>query len=102
MISHRRVRSASNAPSKLSNYISAPLTPHPEESKTPGGTAVLNSPNNGFFSSVFSAAQNAANQLSNSGGAFQNYAGMQALNQNTGVGASQNASVSVAVSTGAA
>ncbi|KAF2995589.1 hypothetical protein E8E13_004736 [Curvularia kusanoi] len=65
MISHRRVRSASNAPSKLSNYISAPLTPHPEESKTPGGTAVLNSPNTGFFSSVFSAAQNAANQFSN-------------------------------------
>ena len=65
MISHRRVRSASNAPSKLSNYISAPLTPHPEEAKTPGGTAVLNSPGTGFFSSVFSAAQNAANQLSN-------------------------------------
>jgi hypothetical protein len=65
MISHRRVRSASNAPSKLSNYISAPLTPHPEEAKTPGGTAVLNSPNTGFFSSVFSAAQNAANQFSN-------------------------------------
>ncbi|KAF2629370.1 hypothetical protein BU25DRAFT_438876 [Macroventuria anomochaeta] len=65
MISHRRVRSASNAPSKLSNYISAPLTPHPEEAKTPGGTAVLNSPSTGFFSSVFSAAQNAANQFSN-------------------------------------
>ncbi|KAH6625770.1 hypothetical protein C7974DRAFT_456064 [Boeremia exigua] len=65
MISHRRVRSTSNAPSKLSNYISAPLTPHPEEAKTPGGTAVLNSPNTGFFSSVFSAAQNAANQFSN-------------------------------------
>lgn len=66
MISHRRVRSASNAPSKLSNYISAPLTPHPEEAKTPGGTAVLQSPSTGFFSSVFSAAQNAANQFSNS------------------------------------
>ncbi|KAF9691584.1 hypothetical protein EKO04_010281 [Ascochyta lentis] len=65
MISHRRVRSTSNAPSKLSNYISAPLTPHPEEAKTPGGTAVLQSPNTGFFSSVFSAAQNAANQFSN-------------------------------------
>ncbi|MGJ3626990.1 hypothetical protein AB5I41_08905 [Sphingomonas sp. MMS24-JH45] len=34
------------------------------------------------------------------GGAFQNFAGMQALNQNTGAGASQNASVSVAASTG--
>ncbi|KAJ4986094.1 GRAM domain-containing protein, partial [Stagonosporopsis vannaccii] len=67
MISHRRVRSTSNAPSKLSNYISAPLTPHPEEAKTPGGTAVPNpqSPGTGFFSSVFSAAQNAANQFSN-------------------------------------
>lgn len=67
MISHRRARSASNAPSKLSNYISAPLTPHPEEAKTPGGTAVPNptSPGTGFFSSVFSAAQNAANQFSN-------------------------------------
>jgi hypothetical protein len=40
------------------------------------------------------------NSLSNSGGAFQNFAGMQALNQNTGVGASQSASVSVAVTTG--
>ena len=42
----------------------------------------------------------ADNRLSNSGSAFQNFAGMQALNQNTGVGASQNASVSVAVSAG--
>jgi hypothetical protein len=58
------VRSTSNAPSKLSNYISAPLTPHPEEAKTPGGTAVPQS-STGFFSSVFSAAQNAANQFSN-------------------------------------
>jgi hypothetical protein len=64
MISHRRVRSASNAPSKLSNIISAPLTPHPEEAKTPGGTAV-SPPQTGFFSSVFSAAQNAANTFSN-------------------------------------
>ena len=40
------------------------------------------------------------NSLTNSGGAFQNFAGMQALNQNTGIGASQNANVSVAVSTG--
>jgi hypothetical protein len=40
------------------------------------------------------------NSLSNSGSSFQNFAGMQALNQNTGVGASQNASVSVAATTG--
>lgn len=65
MISHRRVRSATNPPSKLSNSVTAPLTPHLEESKTPGGTAFA--PNNpgGFFASVFSAAQNAANNLSN-------------------------------------
>lgn len=64
MISHRRVRSATNPPSKLSNAISAPLTPTVEETKTPGGS--LTSPQNsgGFFSSVFSAAQNAATQLS--------------------------------------
>ncbi|ORY15138.1 hypothetical protein BCR34DRAFT_559141 [Clohesyomyces aquaticus] len=61
MISHRRARSATNPPSKLSNSISAPLTPTIEEIKTPGGTA--QSPS-GFFSSVFSAAQNAANTLS--------------------------------------
>ena len=43
---------------------------------------------------------NADNSLRNGGSAFQNFAGMQALNQNTGAGASQNASVSVAASTG--
>ncbi len=40
-----------------------------------------------------------ANTLNNSGNAFRNYSGMNALNQNTGVGASQNASVTIAVST---
>ncbi|KAF2028154.1 hypothetical protein EK21DRAFT_70318 [Setomelanomma holmii] len=65
MISHRRVRSASNAPSKLSNSITAPLTPHPEEAKTPGGTAFAPQNPGGFFASVFSAAQNAANNFSN-------------------------------------
>jgi hypothetical protein len=63
MISHRRVRTNSSTlgPSKLSNITSAPLTPTPESASTPG-------PNQqgGFFSSVFSAAQNAANTLSNS------------------------------------
>ncbi|KAI8942176.1 hypothetical protein NX059_000263 [Plenodomus lindquistii] len=66
MISHRRVRSATNPPSKLSQSIAAPLTPHPEEAKTPGGTAVLpSSPGGpgGFFASIFSAAQNAANNI---------------------------------------
>ncbi|KAF2205243.1 hypothetical protein GQ43DRAFT_437158 [Delitschia confertaspora ATCC 74209] len=62
MISHRRGRSTTNHPSKLSNSVSAPLSPTIEETKTPGGT--LQSPT-GFFSSVFSAAQNAANTFSN-------------------------------------
>lgn len=66
MISHRRARSATNPPSKLSNSISAPLTPTIEEAKTPGGTAVFPQSPSGFFSSVFSAAQNAANSLSSS------------------------------------
>ncbi|OOQ91213.1 GRAM domain protein [Penicillium brasilianum] len=62
MISHRRVRSASAAhgPSKLSASITA-LSPL-EESKTPKGGSNQQS---GFFSSVFSVAQNAANSLSN-------------------------------------
>jgi hypothetical protein len=62
MISHRRIRSGSATlgPSKLSNITSAPLTPTLENgSNTPN-------PQGGFFSSVFSAAQNAANTLSNS------------------------------------
>jgi hypothetical protein len=65
MISHRRARSATNPPSKLSNSITAPLTPHPEEAKTPGGTAFAPQNPGGFFASVFSAAQNAANNLTN-------------------------------------
>lgn len=63
MISHRRIRSGSInlGPSKLSNSTSAPLTPTPENSvAVPGG--------GGFFSSVFSAAQNAASTLSSSMG----------------------------------
>lgn len=61
MISHRRARtnSASLGPSKLSNITSAPLTSTPENSSS--------TPNQGgFFSSVFSAAQNAASTLSTS------------------------------------
>ncbi|KAJ2998044.1 hypothetical protein NUW58_g453 [Xylaria curta] len=60
MISHRRARSGSAAsigPSKLSNIISAPLTPTPENAVPP-------TPGAGFFSSVLSAAQNAASTLS--------------------------------------
>lgn len=63
---HRRVRSDSGtlSSSKLSNVMSAPLTPMAEE-RTPGGrTPSQGSQAGGFFSSVFSAAQNAANQIS--------------------------------------
>ncbi|KAJ5926984.1 hypothetical protein N7516_008757 [Penicillium verrucosum] len=64
MISHRRVRSASAAhgPSKLSNSVSA-LTPL--EEKTPGAKNVPSAQQSGFFSSVFSVAQNAATSFSN-------------------------------------
>ncbi|KAI9758084.1 MAG: hypothetical protein M4579_003215 [Chaenotheca gracillima] len=69
MISHRRVRSASatNPPSKLSNAVSAPLTPTIEESKSVASTPGVSGPlgQGGFFSSVFSAATNAATQFSN-------------------------------------
>ncbi|KAI9825077.1 MAG: hypothetical protein M1832_001397 [Thelocarpon impressellum] len=71
MISHRRVRSSSsvNPPSKLSNAISTPLTPTLEESRSPSGTVIAPSDRaagqSGFFSSVFSAAQNAATTLGN-------------------------------------
>lgn len=72
MISHRRIRSdsATHAPSKLSSAWSAPLTPTVEETKTPGGRtpAAYSAPGGagGFFSSVFSAAQNAATTFTNS------------------------------------
>ena len=69
MISHRRARSDSSThqPSKLSNAMSAPLTPMMEETKPTGsrnssGNAAQST---GFFSSVFVAAQNAATTLTN-------------------------------------
>jgi hypothetical protein len=65
MISHRRARSSTNPPSKLSKSEIPPLTPTLEETRTPGGT--IASPTSGsFFSSVFSAAQNATTSLSSS------------------------------------
>lgn len=69
MISHRRARSdsATHAPSKLSNAMSVPLTPTIEETRTPGSRTPLSqgSPSGagGFFSSVFSMAQNATNSF---------------------------------------
>jgi hypothetical protein len=66
-------------------------------------TAALSSYTTGITVTYDQAAESGGaqpdNSLSNSGSAFQNFAGMQALNQNTGIGASQNANVSVAVST---
>ncbi|KKY16542.1 putative gram domain protein [Phaeomoniella chlamydospora] len=64
MISHRRSKSE-HQPSKLSNLVSAPVTPIPEEAKTPGSSRVNSQQAStaGFFSSWVSAAQNAANQL---------------------------------------
>jgi hypothetical protein len=62
-MSTRRLRSGSGSvgPSKLSNITPAPLTPTPENGPlTPSAAA------SGFFSSMISAAQNAANTLSNS------------------------------------
>ena len=71
MISHRRIRSdsSSNIPSKLSQAVSAPLTPMAEEGRTPGGNARPGLPGAagaGFFSSVFSVAQNVTNTFTNS------------------------------------
>ncbi|KAI1921870.1 hypothetical protein LOZ60_006041 [Ophidiomyces ophidiicola] len=68
MISHRRVRSASAAhnPSKLSTSMTLPPTPGVDENKTPGSRATQGNfgTGAGFFSSMFSAAQNAASTLS--------------------------------------
>ncbi|KAI9929808.1 hypothetical protein ASPWEDRAFT_101336 [Aspergillus wentii DTO 134E9] len=69
MISHRRVRSASSVqshrPSKLSNSISAISPPTIEEVKNASRSPSA-AQQSGFFSSVFSVAQNAANTLSSS------------------------------------
>ena len=69
-ISHRRVRSdtTSTIPTKLSQAIPPPMTPMAEETKTPGGTMRApsqGSMSGGFFSSVFSAAQNMTSTLTN-------------------------------------
>ena len=66
MISHRRVRSdtAARPQSKLSSAMAPPLTPMPEE-RTPGSRSPSANLAGGFFSSVFSAAQNVTSSLSN-------------------------------------
>ncbi|EFX05740.1 gram domain containing protein [Grosmannia clavigera kw1407] len=60
MISQRRARAGSLGPSKLSNYTLAPISPNPDY-----GQAGQTTPSSGFFSSMFSVAQNATNSLSN-------------------------------------
>ena len=61
-LTHRKSRSSASSSGKT---MSMPLSPHMEETKTPGGTLANPSGSSaGFFSSVFSAAQNAASQLS--------------------------------------
>ncbi|KAL8733252.1 MAG: hypothetical protein Q9166_002269 [cf. Caloplaca sp. 2 TL-2023] len=71
MTPHRRVRSETGGlpPSKLANAVFAPLTPTIEEGKTPGARTpgAQGSPGSsgGFFSSLFTTAQNAANTLTN-------------------------------------
>lgn len=68
-LSHRRARSEStaHAPSKLSNAMSVPLTPTIEETKTLGSRTPISQGlpggGSGFFSSVFSMAQNATNSF---------------------------------------
>ncbi|KAK7426913.1 hypothetical protein QQZ08_006505 [Neonectria magnoliae] len=71
MSSHRRSRSGSVniGPSKLSNIVSAPLSPTPESGET------TPNPTSGFFSSMISVAQSAANSLSSN---IQNTAGLSA------------------------
>ena len=72
MISHRRVRSGSSIshqPSKLSNSITAPLTPTIEETRTPSGSSIAGgngrTASGNFFSSWMTAAQTAATTFTN-------------------------------------
>lgn len=62
MNTHRRSKSGSIniGPSKLSNIITAPLTPTPESHDNASGASTPS----GFFSSMLSAAQTAANNFS--------------------------------------
>ena len=61
---NRRIRAAANA-TNSGKTMSMPLTPHIEETKTPGGTLTNPLAPAGFFTSVFSVAQNAASQITN-------------------------------------
>lgn len=63
MIAQRRRAGSSAGPSKLSTITPAPLTPTPEK---PENGPVSPNPAANFFSSMFTAVQNTANNLSNS------------------------------------
>ncbi|KAF2862442.1 hypothetical protein K470DRAFT_262957 [Piedraia hortae CBS 480.64] len=63
-IRQRRAQSA-NLPTRFPNYAPAALPTTVEEAKTPGGTLTQPTAATGFFSSIFTAAQKAADQLSN-------------------------------------
>ncbi|MGI4879706.1 MAG: hypothetical protein ACRYG4_19695, partial [Janthinobacterium lividum] len=65
-----------------------------------GGGSSSDTPNGPANGGNGSTAGSVNNSLSVSGSAFQNFAGLQGLNMNTGIGASQNAAVNVSVSTG--
>ena len=63
-----RTNSLGNTPSKLSQSMTAPLTPTIEGGATPDASQQPgqgNNTNSGFFQSMFSVAQNAATTLSN-------------------------------------
>ncbi|KAK3997413.1 hypothetical protein QBC44DRAFT_315995 [Cladorrhinum sp. PSN332] len=65
MISQRRRAGSGAGPSKLSTITPAPLTPTPERAENGPGPVSPN-PTTTFFSSMFTAVQNTANNLSNS------------------------------------
>ena len=62
-LKHRRTRSTTTSSTRDKNLPA--LTPHIEETKTPGGSVITPSGSSGFFASVFSATQNAYTQISN-------------------------------------
>ncbi|KAI1626757.1 hypothetical protein EDD37DRAFT_228660 [Exophiala viscosa] len=68
MISHRRIRSTSSIthqPSKLSTSTTAPLTPTSESPVSSAQIPGMRTPSGSLFSSWVSAAQNAANTITN-------------------------------------
>ncbi|KEF60952.1 uncharacterized protein A1O9_02516 [Exophiala aquamarina CBS 119918] len=87
MISHRKTRSTSSIshqPSKLSNSMTAPLTPTTEDSRNvSGATFGSRAPSGGLFSSWVSAAQNAASTITNLTGPNRSRAGTAASDPST-------------------